>query len=353
MPSISGGSCERKEWLWLTQSESDNADSLLGFQFPFEVIAATARSESPSDASSSSSTANAAATPTIANSTLHSSSAVTPNSAAAALDNSNSKRKRKLPQQYTKIYAQANSTLEASAPTEPMTTSTEPTTRKPATWKGDLITMNDDDHVCELCSIPLHSGDKARKSRKTRHSGLSRFKCDNDCKIAACIAQAADDTSTPPCQPLNPLPGPDFKSDWRMSGKNHPQDFHHELTSDTLLVDVPWHLMGSLIGLGRTKQFIPFSHISMVRRALTKLLNDAMESPQNPLPQKRLATFAIVIGADSGKKVRENLSETCHLISNNQWPFKLGDFAGRMGKVYPRRKKSVDALFGLSKVSKA
>ena len=108
----------------------------------------------------------------------------------------------------------------------------------------------------------------------------------------------------------------------------------------------------------------------MVRRALTKLLNDAMESPQNPLPQKRLATFAIVIGADSGKKVRENLSEKCHLISNNQWPFKLGDFAGRMGKVdpekevrstatlseeavYRRRKKSVDALFGLGEVSKA
>ena len=62
-----------------------------------------------------------------------------------------------------------------------------------------------------------------------------------------------------------------------------------------------------------------------------------MESPQNPLPQKRLATFAIVIGADSGKKVRENLSEKCHLISNNQWPFKLGDFAGRMGKVDPEK----------------
>jgi len=155
-----------------------------------------------------------------------------------------------------------------------------------------------------------------------------------------------------------------------MSGENHPQDFHHELTSDTLLVDVPWHLMGSLIGLGRTKQFIPYSHISMVRRAFTKLLNDAMESPQDPLPQKRLATFAIVIGADSGKKVRENLSEKCHLISNNQWPFKLGDFAGRMGKVdpekevrsaaivseeavYRRRKKSVDALFGLGEVSKS
>ena len=112
--------------------------------------------------------------------------------------------------------------------------------------------------------------------------------------------------------------GPDFT----------PADWGAELP----LQDIPWSQLAWVCSLGRPLDFIPTSHIQRVRLAFIHCLQAVIDSPNEEHLWKRVCLLPTILFIDIGKCRRADLDAKVELILGNCWPFKVGDFPGRMEK---------------------
>jgi len=114
------------------------------------------------------------------------------------------------------------------------------------------------------------------------------------------------------------IDGPDFiPSDW---------------SPDLPLQDIPWSQLSSVCSLGRPLDFIPTSHVQRVRLAFIHCLQAVLDSPYEEHLWKRVCLLPTILFIDIGKCRRADLDSKVELILGNCWPFKVGDFPGRMEK---------------------
>jgi hypothetical protein len=107
-----------------------------------------------------------------------------------------------------------------------------------------------------------------------------------------------------------------------------PADWEAELP----LQDIPWSQLAWVCSLGRPLDFIPTSHIQRVRLAFIHCLQAVIDSPNEDHLWKRVCLLPTILFIDIGKCRRADLDAKVELILGNCWPFKVGDFPGRMEK---------------------
>ena len=105
--------------------------------------------------------------------------------------------------------------------------------------------------------------------------------------------------------------------------------------ADTLLEDIPWSQLPLVCSLGRPLGFIPTSHIMKVRLAFIKCLQAAFSDPNSQLHWKRICLLPTILFIDVSSNRRADLNAKLELIMADQWPFRVGDFPGRMEKPAP------------------
>ena len=90
-----------------------------------------------------------------------------------------------------------------------------------------------------------------------------------------------------------------------------------------------------MCSLGRPLDFIPTSHIQRVRLAFIHCLQAVSDSPNEEHLWKRVCFLPTILFIGIGKCRRADLDAKVELILGNCWPFKVGDFPGRMEKKVP------------------
>ncbi len=98
------------------------------------------------------------------------------------------------------------------------------------------------------------------------------------------------------------------------------------------LQDIPWSQLAWVCSLGRPLDLIPTSHIQRVRLAFIHCLQAVNDSPNKEHVWKRVCLLPTTLFIDIGKCRRADLDAKVEIILSNCWPFKVGDFPGRMEK---------------------
>ena len=201
-----------------------------------------------------------------------------------------------------------------------------------------------------LAGGPLTVGSDSRRKRVRDSSSSS----DTSLEICGAEESKGDYSFPPPSRnSITDLPAPQFASPEplpvfpalealrqyiilvdgaRMDGPDYTPC---EWTADLLLQDIPWSHLPLICALRRPLDFIPTSHVLKVRRAFTHCLQAVLASPLDDLLWKRFCLLPTVLFIDIGKHRRADLDCKINLILADTWPFKVGDFPGRMTKPKP------------------
>lgn len=157
----------------------------------------------------------------------------------------------------------------------------------------------------------------------------------DDLHLAATSSNSSASSNTHPF--LAPIPlHPDFKrdaiADYQRLLEDTPDYIPTAWKPDQLLDSLPWESLGSIIALGRPLDFVPTSHINVVRTVFTHCLQVIFADSTNELHWKRFLLLPTVLFINTSKNRRAALTDKCALILNDTWPFRVGDYAGRMKK---------------------
>jgi hypothetical protein len=94
------------------------------------------------------------------------------------------------------------------------------------------------------------------------------------------------------------------------------------------LLEIPWHELGGLVGLGRPLEFIPNNLVPVVRNTLTGLWKRAVCG--NELHVKKALLAATILFIDAGKARSHNIVDKCKRLNADDWSlFTVDSFAGR------------------------